>query len=132
MPRKLPALNPDNRAFWQGGEHNELLVHHCRDCQRYFHPPAPICPRCSSLAVAPKAVSGKGRTLSFTINHQAWNSDLEVPYVVAVIELAEQPGLRLISNIVIDDVQQVHIDMPVRVRFLNVDDVWLPLFEKDA
>jgi uncharacterized OB-fold protein len=52
--------------------------------------------------------------------------------VVAVIELAEQPGLRLFSNIVIDDVQQVHIDMPVRVRFLNVDDVWLPLFEKDA
>jgi hypothetical protein len=25
----------------------------------------------------------------------------------------------------------VHIDMPVRVSFLNVEDVWLPLFEKD-
>ena len=29
MPRKLPALNADNRAFWQGGEQGELLVHRC-------------------------------------------------------------------------------------------------------
>ncbi len=131
MSRKLPALNADNRAFWQGGEHGLLQIHKCNDCTRFFHPPGPICPHCASLDVAPCAVSGKGKVLSYTLNHQPWNSDLEVPYVVAIIELAEQEGLRFVSNIVGMDPQQVHIDMPVRVSFLNVEDVWLPLFEKD-
>ncbi|MCY1312295.1 hypothetical protein D9M70_627070 [compost metagenome] len=81
--------------------------------------------------MAPKAVSGKGKVLSYTINYQAWNPDLEVPYVVAIIELVEQPGLQFVSNVVGMPVEDVHIDMLVRVSFLNVEDVWLPLFEKD-
>jgi len=51
--------------------------------------------------------------------------------VVAIIELVEQPGLQFVSNVVGMPVTDVHIDMPVRVSFLNVEDVWLPLFEKD-
>lgn len=131
MPRKLPALNADNRAFWQGGEQGELLIHRCAACSRYFHPPAPLCQHCASFEVAPQAVSGKGKVLSYTINYQAWNPALEVPYVVAIIELVEQPGLQFVSNVVGMPVEDVHIDMPVRVSFLNVEDVWLPLFEKD-
>lgn len=131
MPRKLPALNADNRAFWQGGQQGELLIHRCTACSRYFHPPAPLCPHCASFDVAPEPVSGKGKVLSYTINYQPWAPDLEVPYVVAIIELIEQPGLQFVSNVVGVPVTQVHIDMPVRVSFLNVEDVWLPLFEKD-
>lgn len=131
MPRKLPALNADNRAFWQGGKQGELLIHRCAACSRYFHPPAPLCAHCASFDVAPEAVSGKGKVLSYTINHQAWTPDLVEPYVVAIIELVEQPGLQFVSNVVGLPVTDVHIDMPVRVSFLNVEDVWLPLFEKD-
>jgi uncharacterized OB-fold protein len=131
MPRKLPALNADNRAFWQGGEHAELLIHHCASCASFFHPPAPICPRCASFDVAPRAVSGRGKVASYTLNYQPWSAELEVPYVVAIIELVEQQGLRFVSNVVGMDPLQVHIDMPVQVRFLNVEDVWLPLFERD-
>lgn len=131
MPRKLPALNADNRAFWQGGKQGELLIHRCAACSRYFHPPAPLCAHCASFEVAPEAVSGKGKVLSYTINHQAWTPDLVEPYVVAIIELVEQPGLQFVSNVVGLPVTDVHIDMPVRVSFLNVEDVWLPLFEKD-
>lgn len=131
MPRKLPALNADNRAFWQGGEHNELLIQHCAACSNFFHPPAPICPRCASFDVAPRAVSGRGKVVSYTLNYQPWVAELEVPYVVAIIELAEQQALRFVSNVVGMDPLQVHIDMPVHVRFLNIEDVWLPLFERD-
>jgi uncharacterized OB-fold protein len=131
MPRKLPALNADNLAFWQGGKQGELLIHRCAACTQYFHPPAPLCPHCASFDVAPEAVSGKGKVLSYTINHQAWTPDLVEPYVVAIVELVEQPGLQFVSNVVGLPVTDVHIDMPVRVSFLNVEDVWLPLFEKD-
>jgi uncharacterized OB-fold protein len=131
MPRKLPALNADNRAFWQGGEHDELLIQHCPHCARFIHPPGPVCPVCTASDVVPRAVSGKGRVLSFTVNHQAWNSELTVPYCVALIELAEQPGLRLVSNVVDMTPETVYIGMPVKVRFLACDDVWLPLFGRD-
>ncbi|WP_313054290.1 Zn-ribbon domain-containing OB-fold protein [Pseudomonas lopnurensis] len=131
MPRKLPALNADNAAFWQGGERGELLIHYCLDCLHFFHPPGPICPHCASFEVAPRAVSGKGKVLSYTINLQAWTSELAEPFVVAIVELAEQPGLRFVTNIVGMAPQDVFIDMPVRVSFLRSEDVWLPLFERN-
>lgn len=131
MPRKLPQLNPDSAAFWQGGREGRLNIHHCGGCQQFFHPPAPICPRCNSLEVGPRVVSGRGLVASFTINHQAWAPDLTVPYVVAIVELVEQPGLRFLSNIVGDDALETQIGMPVKVRFENIEDVWLPLFERD-
>jgi uncharacterized OB-fold protein len=131
MPRKLPALTADNRAFWQGGEQGKLLIHHCDACTRFFHPPSPMCPKCASFDVAPRPVSGKGSVASFTVNHQAWTAELEAPYVVAIVELLEQPGLRFLSNVVDCDPHTVRIGMRVKVRFEQVEDVWLPLFEKD-
>jgi len=132
MIRKLPRLTEDNAPFWQGGAQGRLLIQHCADCTHFFHPPAPICPHCGSFNVAPRAVSGKGRIVSYTINHQAWRPDLIVPYVVAIVELVEQAGLRFVTNIVGTPPESVFIDMPVRVRFEQHEDVWLPLFEKEA
>lgn len=132
MERKLPALTPDNRAFWQGGESGRLMIHRCRECARWFHPPAPVCPRCRSRAVGPEQVSGNGTVYSFTINRQAWDASVGEPYVVAVIELVEQPGLRFVSNVVGCAPEAVRIDMPVSVTFLNQDDVWLPLFTPET
>lgn len=130
MSRKLPALHADNTAFWQGGRDGQLLIHYCTPCARYFHPPAPVCPCCASFEVAPRAVSGTGTVLSFTINHQAWMPGLAVPYVVAIVALDDQDGLQFVTNIVNCPVDDVAIGMPVRVSFLNVEDVWLPLFER--
>ncbi|MFK3972923.1 Zn-ribbon domain-containing OB-fold protein [Pseudomonas sp. NPDC087358] len=131
MSRKLPALTDDNRAFWQGGEQGRLLIHHCQRCARFFHPPSPMCPRCTSFDVAARPVCGKGSVASFTINHQQWTPGLEVPFVVAIVELIEQPGLRFVSNIVGCDPQSVAIGMRVKVIFEHHEDVWIPLFEKD-
>ncbi len=128
MPRKLPALTTDSAAFWQGGANGVLNIHHCAACARWFHPPAPICPHCASFDVAPRAASGRGSVASYTVNHQAWTPELREPYVVAIVALGEQPGLRLLSNIVGCAVDSVAIGMPVRVCFEPVEDLWLPLF----
>lgn len=129
MPRKLPLITPENAAFWQGGQSGRLMVHHCAACSRWFHPPAPVCPRCNSLDVAPRAVSGKGQVLTCTVNHQAWLPELSAPYVVAIVELDDQPGLRLLSNVIGLPPEQLQIGLPVRVVFEQHEDVWLPLFE---
>ena len=132
MPRKLPSLSAESAPFWQGGAQGQLLIQRCQSCRSYFHPPTPFCKTCGSLEVGPEPVSGRGHVVSFTINHQRWAPDLEVPYVVAIVELADQAGLRFVSNVVGCPVDEVRIGMPVRVRFEQVEDVWLPLFEKDA
>ncbi len=128
MTRKLPALTPDTAPFWQGGAQGALMIHRCSACTRWFHPPSPICPNCASFEVAPQAVSGQGTVLSYTVNHQPWTPALTEPYVVAIIELVEQRGLRVLSNVVDCPVGQVAIGLPVQVRFEQQEDVWLPLF----
>lgn len=130
MLRKLPQLTPDNRAFWQGGREGRLLMHACNACQRFFHPPAPVCPRCGSTQVGPKPVSGLGTVVTYTVNHQAWAPGLEVPFVVAIVELAEQPGLRFVTNVVGPEALSTHIGMAVQVCFEQQEDVWIPVFEK--
>ncbi|CAN7760049.1 Zn-ribbon domain-containing OB-fold protein [Pseudorhodoferax sp. LjRoot39] len=132
MARKLPALTPDNTAFWQGGAQGTLHMHRCTACTRFFHPPAPACPRCGSADVGPRAVSGRGKVATYTVNQQVWTPDLADPYVVAIVELAEQPGLRFVSNVIGCAPAQVHIGMPVQVCFEQHDDVWLPLFQPVA
>ena len=130
MNRKLPAITAESQPFWQGGENGQLMIYFCHDCNRYFHPPAPICPCCIGENIAPKAVSGRGKVATFTINHQQWQPGLEVPFVVAMVELEEQEGLRFVTNIINCQPEHVSIGMPVKVTFLQQEDVWLPLFEE--
>jgi uncharacterized OB-fold protein len=131
MSRKLPALTAESQRFWQGGAEHRLFIHRCQPCQRFFHPPAPVCPHCLSEEVAATAVSGRGQVATFTINHQAWTPQLDLPYVIAIIELDEQPGLRLVSNVINCEPAKVRIGMRVEVEFLQQEDIWLPLFVEE-
>ena len=97
-----------------------------------MHPPRPVCPRCHRRDVAWEQASGRGSIVSFTVNHQPWFPGMQVPYVIALVELAEQEGLRLTTDLVGCAPEDVRIGMAVRVTFRPVsDDVALPLFEPD-
>lgn len=133
MPhRHLPAITAENAFFWRAGEAGVLRFMRCRSCGFYIHPPLPICRVCKSRDVQDEPVSGRGTVLTYTVNRQVWEAGLEAPYVIAIVELAEQRGLRLTTNIVNCQLDEVRIDMPVRVVFERYDDVWLPLFEPDT
>ena len=132
IPRNhLPALTLENAFFWRSGASGTLRFMRCTACGHYVHPPLPICPVCKCREVRAEAVSGKGSVLSYTINRQAWEKGLEAPYVIAIVEMDEQRGLRLTSNIVNCTLDDVVIGMRVRVLFHNCEDVWLPLFEPE-
>jgi len=128
-PRTLPELTDRTRAFWTGGEHGKLMIARCQSCGNYIHPPQPICPKCFSRDVQPEAVSGLATLASFTVNHQQWMPDMEVPFVIAIVELEEQPSVRLTTNIVNCPIEDVRIGMKLKVTFEQQDDIFLPLFE---
>jgi hypothetical protein len=54
---------------------------------------------------------------------------MEVPYVLALVELEEQADVRLATNIVNCLPETVRIGMPVEVLFEQSEDVWVPLFQ---
>ncbi len=131
--RVLPRVTPWYEHFWRGGEHGELRFLHCPACDTYVHPPAPVCPDCHGKGLAVKAVSGRATVLTYTLNHQPWVPAPDHPYAIAIVEIEEQPGLRLMTNVVNCPAEEVHVDMPVRVVFEQHEDVWIPLFEpRDA
>ena len=134
--RILPKLTDHNRDFWQGGERGELKFWRCQDCKFYVHTWQPICPQCHSKNLKTEVVSGCASVATYTVNHQPWMPGPELPYVVAIVEIVEQPSVRLTTNLVNIAPDAVEIGMPVRVTFEHhtdpEGDVWIPLFEPDG
>lgn len=126
--RLLPVPEGDAAAFWTGGLECKLMIHRCNACGHWFHPPAPACFRCRSTDVAPQPASGRGTVTTFTVNRQQWLPFMPPPYVIAMIEIDEEPDVRIFSNVVGIAPEQVRIGMAVEVFFENWDDVSLPLF----
>ena len=127
--RPLPELTPASEWFWTSGADGHLRIQSCTECATLVHPPVPICPSCRSRSSEPVIVSGRATVVGVTVNHHRWHPDLEPPYVVAVVALAESDDVRLTTNVVGCAPDEVHIGQEVVVRFEPHDDVWLPLFE---
>ena len=127
--RVLPELTETTRRFWEGGREGELRFPRCQECGTWVHPPTPICPGCLSKDLAVEAVSGTATVLTFTLNHQHWVPSPDHPYAIAIVELDEQEGLRLTTNVVNCAAEDVRIGMRVQVVFDQYEDVWIPLFQ---
>lgn len=133
----LPGLeDPAARPFWEGTARGELLLQTCGDCGAKRMPPRPMCPACRSVAVGWTKASGRGRVWSFVVAHPPLLPAYAefAPYNVIVVELDEDPSLRLVGNLVESadgpinaiDPATIRIGEPVRVVFAQIDDVALP------
>jgi uncharacterized OB-fold protein len=78
-------------------------------------PPGPFCPACGRQELQWTAVSGRGFLFSFTILPHP--KVPEAAYAPAIVELADAPGVRLISNIVAAEAETLHIEMALEVTF---------------
>ena len=130
--RPLPQLTDSNRFFWTSGEDGRLRFLRCSDCANLIHPPVPICDRCQSMSQEVTTVSGRATLAAVTVNHQMWMPMIEPPYIIALVEIEEQPGVRLTTNIIDCDEGQLYIGMPLEVDFEHYEDVYLPVFRPAA
>jgi len=127
--RLLPQLTPENEWFWTSGADGVLRIQGCRECSTLVHPPAPICPACRSTDWEPTPVSGRATVAGYTVNSHPWIPGFDPPYAIAVVALEESPDVRLTTNIVGCEPDEVHIGQEVAVRFEAHDQIHLPLFE---
>lgn len=128
MTRPLPELTPLNEFFWTAGSDGVLRIQECLDCQALIHPPQPVCRYCRGRNMGIRDVSGKATLSAFTVNHRFGFPDLPPPYVVAQVAVVEDPRVRLTTNIVECEPDELQLGELLEVTFAEIEDVWLPVF----
>jgi uncharacterized OB-fold protein len=118
-PQPLP--DPDTEGFWQATARGELAICRCQACGRWQHPPVERCPECAG-PTAFEPVGGEGSVFSFIVANRASVPGFAqfVPYAVALVELDEQPGLRVVSRLAGIDPHAVEIGMRVRAEIVDL------------
>lgn len=119
--RPVPIEDIDTRGYWEATRQHRFELPRCDGCGKFCFPPRPRCPACLSTNLSWTELSGRGTVYSFTVVCVPIVRGFEPPYAVAQVELAEQPGLRIITNIVDCDPNDVHIGMPVELTFEELD-----------
>jgi uncharacterized OB-fold protein len=131
FPDSMPSPLADaiTLPWWQAAAEHRLVVQRCSSCQHTRHPPAPVCPECRSPDSDWKELSGRGEVYTYTLVHRPIAAGQELPYVIAVISLEDAGGVRIISNLVGVEPEQVEIGMPVEVVWEDMsEDLAIPRF----
>ena len=123
----LPPVNEDNEAFWEGARRGELRVQQCPDTGRLIFPPRPLSPWGEHREPTWLALSGRGAIWSYVVPHPPLLPYFaeRAPYNVILVELEEDPRVRLVGNLVAReggepneiDPTTIVIGTPVRVVF---------------
>jgi uncharacterized OB-fold protein len=127
--RPAPIPDADSRHFWEGVENHELRIQKCRACDRHIYYPRSLCPYCHGADLEWVRASGSGILYSYTVSRRPAGPGFaaDVPYVVALVDLAEGP--RMMSNLVDVAPEDVTIGQRVEVDFREMSPgLTLPVF----
>ncbi|WP_425307498.1 OB-fold domain-containing protein [Ammonicoccus fulvus] len=106
---KLPDAPQWLEEFWLAAGRGELVLRHCRACDRLHHYPRGICPWCSSADLGWQACAGTGVVETFSIVRHG------EPYALAYVRLDE--GVSVLTNLIGCEPEELSIGQPVRVVF---------------
>jgi uncharacterized OB-fold protein len=125
--RPAPIVTDDSAVFWDAANEGGLVAQRCAACGALRHPPRPMCPRCRSLDVEIAALAGTGTVYSYAILHHPQNPAFDYPVLGVLVDLDE--GIRLMSNIVDVDKDEIRIGMRVEALFVpTAGDRRVPVF----
>ncbi|MFI8510358.1 Zn-ribbon domain-containing OB-fold protein [Streptomyces sp. NPDC085460] len=128
-----PEADAFTRAYWDAAAEGRLLIRRCRACARPHHYPREFCPHCWSEDVVWEPASGRATLYTWSVVHR---NDLppfgeRVPYVAAVVDLAEGP--RMMTEVVGVPEAALRVDMPLEAAFrTGPDGVAVPVFTAPA
>lgn len=120
--RPLPRPDDASAAFWEACARRELRIQSCDACGRRRFPPRPMCPACRSFASSWLPAQGLGTVFSYVICHPPLLPAFRelAPLAVVVVELADDPTLRMIGNLLGCAADAARIGLPVEVCFEDV------------
>jgi uncharacterized OB-fold protein len=119
-----PEVDAFTRPYWAAAAEGRLLIRRCRaaGCGVAHHYPREFCPDCWSEDVVWEQASGAATLYTWSVVHL---NDLapfrdRVPYVAAVVDLAEGP--RMMTEVIGCATQALRVGMPLRLDFRADDE----------
>lgn len=112
-----PALTEETAPFWEAAQDGRLLCEVCLECGAQSFPPRRICRTCGSRNAGWIQIDRPGHVYSYTVNHHRWLPDMEVPFVIVLVEFADHPGVRIPGRLRGCAIEAVTIGMSVAVGF---------------
>jgi uncharacterized protein len=130
MSKPAPVPDQASAFFWEGAARGELLVQRCADCASFQYPPTVVCEKCQSRDIRPTRVSGRGTLYALTVMHQAFLPIFaeNLPFTIALVDLDDAPGARLLTNIVDAAPGDLAAGDPLEVVFEPRGDYAVPQF----
>lgn len=118
----MPIPTAITGFYWEAVNVGELKLLRCQACRHFVHYPRPICDRCQSTDLSPESISGRARLYSHTWAKQAFHPYYvdRLPYCIAVVEIVEEDGVRLTTNIVDCEPEEIRPGMELEVVFTEV------------
>ncbi len=124
QPHRLMDAEP----YWAALQEGRLTFPRCDDCAEAVWPPRKYCPNCHSAALTWQESGGRGTIYSFSVVHRGptpvWAAI--APYTVGYVLMDD--GYTLFGQIE-GDPDEVAIDKPVTVRFVQRGEQKLPVFQ---
>jgi uncharacterized OB-fold protein len=120
--KPLPEATEASRAFFDALAEHRFVIPKCDDCGDYNWVPYPACRSCLSENQTWTEVSGQASVYTFTVVHRGPGAfDADVPYVIALGELIEQPRPCLVlGNLAGMPPEEVHIGMPIQIAYQGI------------
>lgn len=129
-----PTPDNETRPWWDAAADHRLLYKHCDDCGHDYFYPRSFCPACWSQDTDWVEASGRAVLYTYSVVHR---NDLppwpdRVPYVAAVVDLAEGP--RMMTHVVDCEEEDLAVGMELEVTFREDADggFTLPVFRPAA
>ncbi|MBI2855977.1 MAG: OB-fold domain-containing protein [Chloroflexi bacterium] len=120
MPKPSPVPDALSKPFWDACNEGHLVMQTCKVCNRMQYPPEPVCAECGSADnLEWREVSGRGRINGYCVMHDSRIRSLQKdqPFNIAVIELEDDPDIKLFSHLPGTPVDEVPVGASVRVVF---------------
>lgn len=97
--------DPTFAPFWAHLRRGEVAFPRCDECGRHHWYPKALCPWCQSSQIEWAPVAGEAELYSWTVVRRAFTAEYndKIPYVVALVEFPDAPGVRLLTNLVPSD-----------------------------
>ena len=131
LPEGLPAPKPQqdgmDTGFWEAARRHQLVVQRCARCATFQFGPEWICHNCRGGDLKWHRVSGRGRLYTWV---RSWNPVHPAlkdagPYIIAVVELPDAGGVRMVGNLLGDPMQDAPMDAEVEAVFEDHPDATL-------
>ena len=120
MPKQSPAPDDLSKPFWDACNEGRLIMQNCTACNRMQFPPQQACAACGSADnLEWREVSGNGKIHGYCVMHDSRLRLLQAdqPFNIVIIELEDDPDIKMLSHLPGTRPDQVPVGASVRVEF---------------